>query len=239
MFDARLMELWKHGGNSARPLERAELEALFRPLAARHFTAQSVLLATHLGMLVLGAGLAAANVALYRANPTMRSVELALLAVSAAGAWLTFQRLCELRRLERADGTLLETFERASAFHARRLLPWTLGASLTPWLLTLAVNTRVDAEDGRYVIHSPLEFAFVSCVMIALTFVLTRRSLLALEHEQRTLRVDLAAEELAASAALPALRRRQRLETVLAALLLGLAVALSLWLWWTHSGSGP
>lgn len=231
MFDDRLIELWQRSEAPARELSRGELEALVQPGARRVGRGLSGLLATHAAMLAVTALLALANLPLYRANPSMLTLELALAGLGLVGVAVTLSVLRALRRLADPGRPLLQGLGELLELQEVRLARWSHAAAFTPLLLTLAINTRLDALDGRYPIHSPVEFAAVSIGMTILTWFLTRRSLALVRSETRALAADLAAETLSATSILPGLQRRGRRELLAGVLLVSLALAVSLWLW--------
>lgn len=235
MLDDRLSELWQRGEARARVFSSAEIEALVRPRARRSDRGLALLLATHAGMLGVALVLALANLPIYRSNVPMQALELALAGLSGAGAWLALTLRTALGRLTDPRRTLLENLGARLAFEERSLPRWSLAAGFSPLLLSLAINTRIDAVDGRYPIHSPLEFALLSVGMTLLTWVLTRRGLAAIRAETRALVADLGSGTLAATAVLPDLQRRARRERLAGLLLVLLGLAISFWLWLANS----
>lgn len=235
MFDDRLNEVWLRGEARARTLSSAEIAALVQPRARRTGRGLGTLLATYAGMLVAAAALALSNLSLYASNPRMQGLELALAFFSAAGAWHALTLRGALARLTDPRRPLLESLAARLEFEERRLARWSHAAAFTPLLLSLAINTRIDAVDGRYPLGSPLEFAAVSCGMTVLTWFLLRRSLAAIRTETRALVSDLAAETLAATSILPDLQRRARREQLVSLVLITLGVLAGLGFWLANS----
>ena len=230
MFDDDLKATWARAGKGT-PLSRDEIEALLRPTARRTGRGLEFLAWTHIVMLGLTALLALANLPGYRDNPTMLAVEGALGFVAAVFCILTFRLLAGLRRIARADRPLVETVEQRLAFTEQAYGPWLLMASLTPWMLSLAITTLIDNEQGHYRINHPGEFALVTAVMLGITWVSTRFSTVNAVRELRAVLHDLRGQVLDATSALVPVRRRSRAWLVLGVVLLALSVILGLLLW--------
>lgn len=231
MLDEDLKAVWKRAGAGTPPLTRTAIERLLQPTARRTTRALATIAWTHCAMLALTAVLAVANLPGYRGNATMLAIEGGLGLVALALGAATLRLIGCLRRLERTDRSLLETVERRLEFTGRWYEPWLLSASVTPWLLTLALNTLIDNEQGRYAIHHPLEFAVVTAVMIGITFASLKLATGTAVRELRALAHDLQTEGLDQVPKLLALRRRTRIWMAIGVVLLSLGVIAGILLW--------
>lgn len=231
MFDDTLKNTWKRAEADAPRLSLAALEALLRPAARTSGRALAFLAWTQITLLGLSALLACINLRGYRGNPRMLAVELTLALSSLGLAALGLRFVARLRETRRADLPLLETVALRLAFHRRFHGPGLVVSALSPWLLTLAINTLVDNEHGTYRVHHPLEFVLVSAGMIALTYTLVRISTSPLGRELEAMLQDLQAEALEATPRVDAVKRRARAWRLAGVVLVALAVLLTFLLW--------
>jgi hypothetical protein len=127
---------------------------------------------------------------------------------------------------------MLETIERRLDFIDRSYEPWLVMASLTPWLLSLAINSLIDSDvEGGYRVNHPIEFVIITAVMIGITYGSLKFSTMATVRELQALLHDLRAETLEATSALVPVRRRARVKLAFGVVLLVLGVVAGLVLW--------
>ncbi len=231
MLDQDLKDLWARADAGTAARTPAELEELLRPTADRSARGLGFLAWTQLVMLAVTAALAAANLPGYRSNPTMLAVEAGLLLAGLGFGYLAVRILVRARQLARADVPLLAAVERRLAFARGCYRPWLVGAALTPWMFSLAINTLIDNQDGHYPIHHPAEFAVVSLVMFAIAGVSTKVATDQALRELTALASDLQADALEETPGLAADRRRLRIGMLVACLLLVGGVVAGFWLW--------
>lgn len=230
-MEDRLMETWKRAGSETPPLSREALGRILGSAATRTSRALAGVLWSYVALLGVTLVLALANLPLFGGNLGMQLVEGGLALAAAASAAFGIALALRVRRLRR-DLPLLEAVERGLALYRGPFQVWLLVASTTPWLLTLAINTRIDAQDGTYRIDHPLEFALVTGLMLGFTYVMLRVSLASTAFEMRATLHDLHAQALEATSAVAEVRRRTRTWMALGVVLLILGVLAGLWLWW-------
>ncbi|MBL8861177.1 MAG: hypothetical protein JNK02_04115 [Planctomycetes bacterium] len=235
MFDEALKTTWKRAEAGQPPRSRAELEGLLWPVARWSGRALWAALWTSIALLGVTAVLSSLNLRGYRGNATMLVVEGGLLALSLAflafSAWL----IARLRRIMRADLPLVETVERRLALYDRWFGAWLVVGAMAPWMLSLAINTLIDNQDGTYQIHQPIEFAVVTAASLGVMYVALTASLAPSVRSMRAVLHDVRAQALDATAEIAEVRQRtRRVRAVLAGLLV-LGVLAGLWLWWRNA----
>jgi hypothetical protein len=231
MFDDTLKATWKRAEAGTPPLSRAQIEERLRPMARWSGRALEGAAWTYLCLLTTTAVLSAVNLFGYRENSSMLAVESGLLAASLACAAFSGWLIAGLRRITRADLPLIQTVERRLAFHDRWFGAWLATGAATPWLLSLAINTLVDNQDGAYRINHPIEFAALTAVMIGCTYVMLRVSLTPSVRALQAVLHDLRAEALETTPEVAAVRRRARTWLAVGVLLLALSVILGVLVW--------
>jgi hypothetical protein len=187
---------------------------------------------SYVALLAAAATLSTANLPGYRGNSTMLAVESGLLVVSLAFAAFSGWLLAGLRRITRADLPLVETVERRLAFYDRWCGAWLVAGAVTPWLLSLAITTRIDNQAGTYRIDHPVEFAVVTAAMLGITYFALKTSLTPSVRAMRAVLQDVRAQALDATAEIAGVRRRTRvlMAVVTALLVLGVLAGIVLWL---------
>lgn len=235
MFDDDLMDTWKRAGSGAAALDREELERMLRPSVRRTGRALGSTLLVYTTVPLATAVLAAANAAHFDGHSTLVALELSIAALAAAFALHAFGLFLRLRAADPARLSLVEGLRRRLALYERSFGTWMLTASVTPWLLSMAINTRLDAEDGVWRVNHPFEFVLVSAAMVAITWFALRVSLRSTVFEMRASLQDLLAEALEATPRVAELRRRTRGWMLALTLLLVASVAVALWLWWRQT----
>ena len=68
-----------------------------------------------------------------------------------------------------------------------------LTACTAPWLLSMAINTRIDGAEGTWRVNPPVEFVAMSAVTLGITYVGLRVSLRSTVFEMRAALQDLLA----------------------------------------------
>lgn len=231
MSDEVIKRAWNRMPIGAAPVSREAIEGMLRPAARRSGRSLVFLAWSHAALLALAALFATVNLVGYRTNPLMLAVEGALLVLSLLFAACAARIATELRRIERLDVSLAERVERSLRFYEHRIEPWLLMAAATPWMLTFAINTWIDNDQGRYPIHHPWEFALVSAGMLAGMYLVLRVSMIPAVREMQALLHDLRAQVIDETPAIEGLRRRSRVWTAIGVVLLALAVLASVLVW--------
>ena len=238
MFDEHTLDTWKRAEAGGSPPGRKELERMLEPSARRSGRALSATLLAYLLVPLGTAVLAATNVAHFADNPSMVALELSLCVVAVAFALHSLSLYLRLRREDPAQRPLVEGLRRRLELFDRSFGAWMLTASVSPWLLSLAINTRIDGSDGTWHVNHPVEFVLVSATMVAVTYVALRVSLRAAIFEMRAVLQDLVAEALEVTPLVADVRRRTRGWMTLLTVLLVLSVLAGLWMWWRAGATG-
>jgi hypothetical protein len=240
MFDEHTLETWKRAGAGAAPLGREELERMLQPSVRRTGRALTNTLIVYLVVPLATAVLAGANVSLFAGNTNMVALELSLAVLAATFAAYSFALVLRLRRGDALGQSLVESLRARLDLYERSFGAWILTACTAPWLLSMAINTRIDGSQGTWRVNHPVEFVIVSAVMLGITYVGLRIALRSTVFEMRATLQDLLAEALEATPRVTEVRRRSRGWMLALTLLLVLSVAAALWLWWSHSsGAQP
>ena len=237
MFDEHTLETWKRAGAGAGPLEREELERMLSPSVRRSRTTLTRTLIAYLAIPLATAVLAATNVSLFAGNTNMIALELSIAVLAAAFAAHSFGLVLRLRRGDALAHDLIGSLRARLDLYERSFGAWMLTACTTPWLLSMAINTRIDGTEGTWRVNHPVEFVIVSAVMLGVTYLGLRVSLRSTVFEMRAALEDLLAEALEATPRAAEVRRRSRGWMLALTLLLVLSVAAGLWLWWAQSAA--
>lgn len=234
MFDDQTLDTWKRAEAGTAPISREDLERVLRSSARRSGRTLNSTLLIYSSLPMGAALLAAANVALFAGDTNMVALELAIVALALASTGHSLSLLLRLRREDPSRWPLVESLRRRLELYERSFGAWILTASATPWLLSMAINTRIGFHEGGWRVNHPFEFVIVSAATWVITYVALRVSLRSVVYEMRATLQDLLAEALEATPGVAEVRRRTRGWMALLVLLLTLSVAAGLWLWWSH-----
>jgi len=234
MFDEPLQETWKRAGTGAVPFGRDALERRLRPSVRRTGRTLTGTLLVYLVVPFATAVLASTNVSLFAGNPSLVALELALAVLAAASTLHSFLLVRRLRGVDALGQSLVACLRARLDLYERSFGSWMLTASATPWLLSMAINTRIDGSQGTWRVNHPVEFVLVSAAMLGITYAALRLSLRSTVFEMRAVLQDLLAEALEATPRVAEVRRRARVWRLALTVLLVLSVAAGLWLWWSH-----
>jgi hypothetical protein len=97
----------------------------------------------------------------------------------------------ELRRIARADESLMDALERRLAFVHGKYELWLWAAALTCVLLAFALTTFIDNEGGVYRINKPLVFGGTIAGMLLFIYGSGKLATWAPVHEMRDALLDL------------------------------------------------
>jgi len=239
MFDEDILDTWKHAGSDAGPIGREELERMLRPSVRRTGRALTSTLLVYLLVPLATAVLAGTNVPLFADNSNMVALELSIAVLATAFAAFSFALVLRLRQGDALGRSLIDCLRARVELYERSFGAWILTASAAPWLLSMAINTRIDGARGGWRVNHPVEFVVVTAVMLGITYLGLRISLRSTVYEMRAALQDLLAEALDATPRVAEVRRRARGWMLALTILLVLSVAAGLWLWWSHTPFGP
>jgi hypothetical protein len=122
-------------------------------------------LAILLGTLVLDA----LNIGGYLGNPVMLMIQIGLALLGVIFGIYGIHLLREIRTMDRADESVMALLKRRWRFYRTKYEIWNFMMAATLVLLTFAVNSYVDNDNGRYrinrveifIIFSAIQFAFM------------------------------------------------------------------------------
>lgn len=206
-------------------MTQAELDRIIRRGMRGSVSGWKLYIATNLLALLATIIFGLLNVFGYRGNPPMLVAELGI--TLTAGILLVFgvHVSRELRRIARADESLMDALRRRLAFVRSKYELWLWAAALTCLLLVFALTTFIDNRNGVYRINQPLVFWGTLAGVLVLVYGSGKLATYAPMREMRDALEDLQAGTTARIEAIPA-RRRVVFWVMLAATLLLTATAI-------------
>lgn len=172
MSDQEIQSIW----NEAKfPEFSAEaLRGGLNRQGSRQFAAIRLSLGIGIGIVVLLAGLSAANLAGYWGNPLMSVIVGAIGLGAVLAAKLGVDTFVLVGRLERADQSLLERLKGLGKVFRGRLQVWNLIAAAAVSCLVFAINAWVDNRTGTYQVNQPGFFALIHAGLFAVYYIISR-----------------------------------------------------------------
>jgi hypothetical protein len=236
MKDNNLINTWeqqKHVPENEK-LERKMISDYLKPKVSKVNWTFSFNLVFYLAALLAGIIMLSMNLYGYRTNPVMLSVESGLLLLSLAfmgyGIFI-FMKIREINNFSKDLRELLESKIRFLNFHYEI---WLIITAFIVWILSFALNTLVDNQDGFYRINRVGTFITISVVMLLFVYIVQK---LSAEISLRNLKVFLADLEASSVDQTERFERRRKkmrwiyifgLILLIALLILGVVKALSM-----------
>jgi hypothetical protein len=116
------------------------------------------------------------NIAGYAINPPMLITQIVLTMVALIFAIYGIQLLSELSIIERADESMLTVLKRRLKFYQSKYEIWNLMMAAMIPVLSFAVVTYIDNQDGIYRINKPVVFFGVTLIQFIFGYIIIKVS---------------------------------------------------------------
>ncbi len=231
MKEDLIEEIWQRAPE-VPPMSEQQLLMELEPRAKRGSRA---LLTQAWCYLILQAGtllLASLNIATYRADPVMLSVEIGLVVLALVFGAYGVHIHGEIRRLDRRDENLEASLRSRLTFYRSNAKAWMWLAALSLCAFSFALNSFIENVDGHYPINKPLVFILIQVAMVLIAVLALSMTHGPQLHEVRAVLEDLQAQRLDRTLAVDRERERISRWSVLLVVALSIFAALGAWLAW-------
>jgi len=191
MENNNLINIWeqkKHVPENEK-LESEMITQYLKPRVSKVYWTFNFNLVFYLFALLANIVLLSMNLYGYRSNPVMLAVESGLLGLSLlflGYGFFIFMRIREINNFSKDLRELLQSKIKFLRFHYEI---WLIITAIVVWMLSFALNTLVDNQDGFYRINRAGFFVVVSLVMLVFMYGVQK---LSAEISMRTLKEYLA-----------------------------------------------
>lgn len=210
MNEDLIQKIWEKGKSKKGELSVQEIERVLRPDVRRQSFALRmyvwIWLVALLGTLVLDA----LNIVGYMANPVMRMTQIGLTLLGVLFAAYGIRLLHEIRIIDRADESVLALLRRRRRFYRTKFEIWNFMMAATLVLLSFAVTSYVDNDNGHYRINRVEIFIIFSVLQFAFMFGVNKIAQYPIRKEMKIFLSDLEAKVMEGTQTLAGLRKRWR-----------------------------
>ncbi len=206
-----IQEIWDKGKPQKRKLSVKEIEQAIRPDVRRQsFAFQMyvwIWLAVLLGTLVLDTF----NIIGYLANSVMLMTQIGLTLLGLIFGAYGIHLLREMHIMDRADESITALLKRRRRFYRTKYEIWNLIMAATLLLLTFAVNSYADNDNGHYRIHRVELFIIFSAIQFAFMYGINKIAQYPIRKEMKIFLSDLEANVMEGTQTLVVFRKRWRI----------------------------
>jgi len=224
-----IQDIWNKGKTPKKELTIQEIEEALRPFTRRQSFSIRVYLWIWLAILLGTFVLDAFNIVAYSVNPSMMVVQIGLtLSVALFGIYGMYL-LRELRIIDRADESMLAMLKRLLRFYRTKFEIWNLIMGATIVLLTFAVTSHVDNDNGHYRINNVGMFVLVSALQAAFMYLINKVAQYPFRKEMNIIMSDLEANVVEGTQTIPGLRKHWRLWAAILFIIGTILLLLGIW----------
>lgn len=222
-------EIWDKGKSLTRELSVQEIEQALRPDVRRQsFSIRMyiwVWLVLLLGTVVLGI----LNIMGYQRNPVMLTTQIGLTLLAVVFGIYGVHLLRQIRIIDEAAESLLALVKRCRRFYQTEFEIWNLIMASTIVLLTFALNSYTDNENGRYRIGRVELFILFSALQFAFMYGVNKIAQYPIRKEMKVILSDLEANGMEGTQTLVGFIRRWRVWTIVFAIIGTILLLLGIW----------
>ncbi len=169
-----IQDIWEKGKAQKKEISMRDIEQAIRPSIRRQTFTFKIFIWIWLLIIFATLVLNGVNISGYAINPPMLITHLILTLVTIAFGIYGVHLLSELRIIERADESLLSVLKRRLRFYRSKYEIWNLMMAAMIPLLSFALNSYIDNQNGIYRINRPLIFFGVTLLQFIFCYVIIK-----------------------------------------------------------------
>ena len=169
-----IQDIWEKGQSPKKEINMQQIEQAMRPNIRRHNFTFKLFIWMWLLIIFSTTVLNGMNIAGYAVNPPMLMVHIALTLITLIFAIYGIQLLNELNIIERGDESLIAVLKRRLKFYRSKYEIWNLMMAAMIPVLSFALNTFIDNQNGIYRINKPIVFFGVTLVQFIFCYVILK-----------------------------------------------------------------
>jgi hypothetical protein len=229
MSEDIIQEIWDKGKSQKRELSAQEIEKGLQSDVRRQSFAIRMYIWIWLVILAGTFVLNILNIVGYLGNSVMllTQIGLALLAV-AFGIYGT-HLLREIRVMDRADESLIVLLKRRVRFYRTKFEIWNIMMACTIVLLSFAVTSYIDNDNGHYRINRVEIFIIVSAMQFAFIYGINKIAQYPIRKEMKIFLSDLEANVMEGTQTLVVFRKRWRVWVIVFFIIGVILLLLGIW----------
>jgi len=167
-----IQDIWEKGKSPKKEINMQEIEQAMRPGIRRQNFTFKLFIWIWLIIIFSTMVLNGMNIAGYAVNPSMLIAQITLTLVTLIFAIYGIKLLNELSIIERGEESLIAVLKRRLKFYRSKYEIWNLMMAAMIPVLSFAINTFIDNQNGIYRINQPIVFfgvtlmQFIFCYLI-------------------------------------------------------------------------
>jgi hypothetical protein len=210
MNEDLVQKIWDKGKSQKRELSAQEIEQALRPDVRRQSFAIRTWVWLYLFVLLGTFVLDALNIVGYSANPAMLITQIGLTLLGAIFGIYGIHLLREIHIMDQADESVMALLKRRHRFYRTKYEIWNLMMAATVVVLTFAVTSYVDNDNGHYRINRVGVFIIFSALQFAFIYGINKIAQYPIRKEMKAFLSDLEANVMEGTQALVVFRKRWR-----------------------------
>jgi hypothetical protein len=214
MSEDIVQEIWDKGGSREKELSVQEIEQALRPDVRRQSFAFRMYIWIWLVILIGTFILDALNIFGYSGNPAMLTTQIGLMLLGVIFGIYGIHLLREIRIMDRADESVTALLQRRLRFYRTKFEIWNVMMAGGIVLLSFAVNSYVDNENGYYRIGRVEAFVVFSIMQFAFMYGINKIAQYPIRKEIKIFLSDLEAHMMEGTQTLVVFRKRWRIWVV-------------------------
>jgi hypothetical protein len=224
-----IQKIWDKGKSQKRDLSVQEIEQALRPDVRRQSFAIRMYIWIWviflLGTVVFGV----LNIVGYLGNSAMLSAQIGLALLAVAFGIYGIHLLREIRVMDRADESLMVLLKRRVRFYRTKFEIWNFMMAATIVLLTFAVTSYVDNENGHYRIGRVELFIIFSAMQFAFMYGINKIAQYPIRKEMKIFLSDLEANVMEGTQTLVVFRKQWRVWVIVFFIIGVILLLLGIW----------
>lgn len=229
MSEDMIQVIWDKGRPQKNDLSVQEIEQALRPDVRR----QSFAIRKYIWIwLVALAGtfiLDALNILGYSGNPIMLTIQVGLTLLGVVFGIYGFHLLREIHIMDRADESVTALLQRRLRFYRTKFEIWNFMIAGILLLLTFAINSYIDNQNGSYSIGRAELFITFSLIQFGLMYVIIKIAQYPIRKEMKIFLSDLEGSVMEGTKTLVVLRKRWRKWAIIAFIIGTILLLLGIW----------
>jgi hypothetical protein len=224
-----IQDIWEKDKAQKKEISMRDIEQAIRP-SIRHQTFTFKIF-IWIWLLIIFATLVlnGMNISGYAINPPMLITHLILTLVTITFGIYGVHLLSELRIIEQADESLLSVLKRRLRFYRSKYEIWNLMMAAMIPLLSFALNSYIDNQNGIYRINRPLIFFGVTLLQFIFCYVIIKIGQYPVLKEIKIFLSDLEAQILEGTQKLTGMKKKWRQWAIILAIIGTLLLLWGIW----------
>jgi hypothetical protein len=224
-----IQDIWEKGKAGKKEISMNDIEQAIRPSIRRHTFTFKIFIWIWLLIIFATLVLNGMNISGYAINPPMLITHLILTLVTILFGVYGIHLISELRIIERADESILSVLKRRLRFCRSKYEIWNLMMAAMIPLLSFALNSYIDNQNGTYRINKPFIFLGITLLQFIFCYVIIKIGQYPVLKEIKIFLSDLETQVLEGTQKLTDMKKKWRQWAIILAIIGTLLLLWGIW----------